>query len=71
MIADGITGWLVDGDDEQALSVALADAIDDRVERQRRGRAARAVVSERYSWDAVTERFATILEDAAARSTTQ
>ncbi len=68
IIADGTTGWLVDGDDEEALAGALAEAIDDRAERERRGRAARAVVCERYAWDAVANRLATVLADVASPS---
>jgi glycosyltransferase involved in cell wall biosynthesis len=66
IIADGSTGWLVDG--EEALAGALAEAIDDHAERERRGRAARAVVCERYAWDAIAARLAAVLEDVASPS---
>jgi glycosyltransferase involved in cell wall biosynthesis len=68
IIADGTTGWLADGDDEEALAGALAEAIDDHPERERRGRAARAVVCERYAWDAVAARLAGVLQDVASPS---
>jgi glycosyltransferase involved in cell wall biosynthesis len=68
IIADGTTGWLVDGDDEEALAGALAEAIDDQAERERRGRAAREVVLERYAWNAIAGRLAAVLENLAAPS---
>lgn len=68
IIDDGTTGWLV-GSEVEALAGALAEAIDDRAERERRARAARAVVLERYAWDAIAGRLAAVLKDVAATST--
>jgi glycosyltransferase involved in cell wall biosynthesis len=62
IIDDPETGWLVDGDDREALTDALAQAIDDTAERERRGRAARTVVLERYTWDAICESLTCALE---------
>jgi glycosyltransferase involved in cell wall biosynthesis len=61
IIDDPETGWLVDTDDKAALTDALTDAIDDHTKRKRRGRAARTVVLERYTWDAICERLASAL----------
>jgi glycosyltransferase involved in cell wall biosynthesis len=63
IIDDPRTGWLVESDDRKALTGALAEAIDDHAERARRGRAARTVVLERYTWDAICERLASALEE--------
>jgi glycosyltransferase involved in cell wall biosynthesis len=68
IIANGTTGWLTADDDEDALARALAEAIDDHAERARRGRAGRRVVCERYTWDAIAERLAAVLEDVASPS---
>jgi glycosyltransferase involved in cell wall biosynthesis len=66
IIDDPETGWLVDSDDKGALTDALAQAIDDDAERKHRGRAARTVVLERYTWDTICERLASTLEEIAA-----
>ncbi len=68
IIANGTTGWLTADDDQDALSRALAEAIDDHAERSRRGRAGRRVVCERYTWDAIAERLAAVHEDVASPS---
>jgi glycosyltransferase involved in cell wall biosynthesis len=67
IIANGTTGWLTSDDSQDTLATALAEAIDDHAERARRGRAAREVVCERYTWDAIAERLAAVLEDVARR----
>jgi glycosyltransferase involved in cell wall biosynthesis len=66
IIDDAQTGWLIDGDDR--LAGALAEVIDDHAERERRGRAARTAVCERYTWDAIAERLASALEDIVSPS---
>ena len=68
IIADGTTGWLTAADDEHALSHSLAEAIDNHAERARRGHAARRVICERYTWDAIAERLAAVLQDVASHS---
>jgi glycosyltransferase involved in cell wall biosynthesis len=68
IIDDPQTGWLVGSDDKEALTDALVQAIDDSAERKRRGRAARAVVLERYTWEAICERLASALEDITPAS---
>src|SRR5579875_1746853 len=50
IVEDGLTGWLAEPDDPEALTEALRAAIDEDEERRRRGRAARAAVRERFAW---------------------
>lgn len=66
IVEDGRTGWLVPPDDVDALAGALVAACEDDAERERRGAMARPVALERYSWPALAERVADVLEDAAA-----
>jgi glycosyltransferase involved in cell wall biosynthesis len=66
IITNGQDGWLTDDDRADTLARALAEAIDDHTERERRGRAARAKVCAHYTWDAIAERLAAVLEDVAA-----
>jgi glycosyltransferase involved in cell wall biosynthesis len=65
IIEEGETGWLTPKDDPDALADAIVQAVDDGDERTRRGREARKAACERFSWSAVTERFATVLAEAA------
>jgi glycosyltransferase involved in cell wall biosynthesis len=65
IVEQGRTGWLVTPDSHEALSGALVEAVNDRAERERRGRAARRAVVERYSWPLITRRVAALFEDAA------
>jgi glycosyltransferase involved in cell wall biosynthesis len=67
IIEDGETGWLVDPE-ERALADALVEAVDDREERERRGRAAASVMRERFSWPAISERLASVLEQAVCKA---
>jgi glycosyltransferase involved in cell wall biosynthesis len=71
IVDDPETGWLVDCDDRAALAGALAQAIDDPTERRLRGRAARTVVLERYTWNAICERLSSALEEIAAPPSVQ
>ncbi|HEY6761164.1 MAG TPA: glycosyltransferase family 4 protein [Baekduia sp.] len=65
IVADGVTGWLVEPDDEGALTGALAEALDDPVERRRRGRRAWRDAHERFSWPALAGDFAVVLDEVA------
>jgi glycosyltransferase involved in cell wall biosynthesis len=65
IIEDGETGWLTPKDDPDALADAIVQAVDDGDERTRRGGEARKAVCHRFSWSAVTERFASVLAEAA------
>jgi glycosyltransferase involved in cell wall biosynthesis len=66
IVDDGRTGWLVPPDDEDALADALVEAVNDAGERRRRGKAARKVAAERYSWPALAQGVAE-LYDAVRR----
>jgi len=66
IVTDGETGWLVEPDDVGGLAAALLHAIDDPVERARRGARARAVAVERYGWPGVARRLADVLDAAVA-----
>ena len=63
IVADGETGWLVPAEDRDALATAMVAAVEDPRERHRRGRNARAVALERYSWDRVAGRTAALLAE--------
>ena len=58
IIDEGETGWLVPGDDEEALAAALVEAVNRPDERRRRGAAAIQVAGDRYSWPALAGRVA-------------
>jgi glycosyltransferase involved in cell wall biosynthesis len=66
IVEDGRTGWLVPPGDEAALAHALVACIDDPAERERRGNAARETALDRWSWPALAERLAGVLDEAAA-----
>ena len=58
IVEDGKTGWLVPPDDESALAAALVAAVNDPIERRRRGTAAYAAVRTRYDWSTLGARLA-------------
>ena len=64
IVRDGETGWLVEPD-KASFAAALVQAIDHPRERARRGAAALRVARERYSWPAVVERLADVLDEVA------
>jgi glycosyltransferase involved in cell wall biosynthesis len=66
IVADGETGWLVPPDDRDALADALVAVVNDPVERERRGAAARADAWARFSWPALAARVASAYEAAIA-----
>ena len=68
IVEDGKTGWLVPGDDEEALAAALLEAVNDEDERLRRGRAAREDALERFSWPGIAEGVAEVYADAGRRA---
>jgi glycosyltransferase involved in cell wall biosynthesis len=65
IVQDGLTGWLVEPDDELGLATAMAQAASDPAERRRRGAAAARVAAERYSWPALAARLAEHYEQVA------
>jgi glycosyltransferase involved in cell wall biosynthesis len=65
IVRDGVTGWLVEPDDAAALAAAVAAALGDPVERRRRGRRARRDAHDRFSWPAIAQRLAGVLDEVA------
>lgn len=65
IVDDGVTGWLVEPDDEGALAAALTSALTDPDERRRRGRAARQDAAERFSWPALAGQLAAMFDEVA------
>lgn len=65
IIEDGATGWLVEPDDERALSDAIVAALADPDERRRRGRLAQQAAEDRFSWPAIAERLALVFDEVA------
>lgn len=67
-IVDGETGLLVPPDDPEALAAAMLALADDPERRRAMGRAGRARVLARYSWDAVTARLDELGREVAGRA---
>jgi glycosyltransferase involved in cell wall biosynthesis len=65
IVDDGVTGWLVEPDDEAGLAAAMAEAAGDVAERRRRGEAAARVAADRYSWPALAARLAEAYDEVA------
>jgi glycosyltransferase involved in cell wall biosynthesis len=66
IVEDGETGWLVPVDDREALAAALAAAVGDPAERERRARRAWRAAHERFTWPVIAERLEAILRAAAS-----
>ncbi len=63
IIDDGQTGWLVEPDDLGSLAATLVEVVNDPRERQRRGRTARQMAREQFSWTGIAAQLVTVLED--------
>jgi glycosyltransferase involved in cell wall biosynthesis len=57
IVEDGVTGMLIEPDDEAALIDALSGLLDDKLRREALGRAARSDVSERFDREKVIDRI--------------
>jgi glycosyltransferase involved in cell wall biosynthesis len=68
IVHPGHTGWLVEPDDEAAMAGAMAQAIDHREERRRRGAAARRDVTLRFAWPALADRLCSLFAEVVAAS---
>ncbi|MGN6814940.1 MAG: glycosyltransferase family 4 protein [Solirubrobacterales bacterium] len=58
---DPETGWLVPPDDRDALAAAMTAAIRDADDRRQRGKRARAVAVDRYSWSQIGKSLTAIV----------
>jgi glycosyltransferase involved in cell wall biosynthesis len=70
VIRDGETGFLVTPGDEEEMRDRLRQLLDDSVLAERMGRAARAVVLERFTWTRTAERCLAAYEELAASGNT-
>ena len=59
-------GWLVPPDDEDALTDAIVQAVNNPSERSRRGANAARHVRDSYSWDSLACRFTQLYDDVTA-----
>jgi phosphatidyl-myo-inositol dimannoside synthase len=70
-VVEGETGLVVDGTDAEAIAEAATRLLDDRSLADRMGRAGRALVERRFSWDDIATGFyedlRVVTDDAAAR----
>jgi glycosyltransferase involved in cell wall biosynthesis len=66
IVEDGVTGWLVERDDEAAMAQTLVEVVNHADERRRRGAAAREDALERFSWPGIAKRVAGVFADAVA-----
>jgi phosphatidyl-myo-inositol dimannoside synthase len=64
-VREGQTGLVVDGREPARVAEAAVALLEDRERRGDMGRAGRAWVEERWSWDVVGARFRSVLEAAA------
>jgi glycosyltransferase involved in cell wall biosynthesis len=60
-------GWLIPPDDEDALVVALSEALTDADERRRRGEHAYRQIRANYSWSASVQRLTEVYERLLSR----
>jgi phosphatidylinositol alpha-1,6-mannosyltransferase len=63
LIAEGETGYVVDGADSAGLGSSITRLLDDPGLARRMGENGRRIVRERFSWEAVAGRLLDLLED--------
>ena len=63
-VADGVTGLLVDPNDQRAVDDALGVLLSDGAQRARLGAAARARAEREFDWPSIGERFRAVLGEA-------
>jgi glycosyltransferase involved in cell wall biosynthesis len=68
LIEDGVTGFLVPSDDEQALGRALAALRDDPARARAVGERGRAHVRRLYAHDAMVRRYLALYTSVGARA---
>jgi glycosyltransferase involved in cell wall biosynthesis len=64
IVESGKTGWLTASDDEESLTRAMVEAVNDRGRREAYGRAAEQVATATYSWRARAGEVAELYEEA-------
>jgi glycosyltransferase involved in cell wall biosynthesis len=64
IVQDGVTGWLIDGEDEHALAAAICKVLRDPATAREMGQAGRRRALDKFSWDRTA---ATLLEQLAIR----
>ncbi len=69
-VRDGQTGSVVDGDDRDTIVAAVDHWLADEGARRAAGRAGRRWVTSRWSWPAIAERFAGLLDEVVGEHTT-
>ncbi|MBS3940369.1 MAG: glycosyltransferase family 4 protein, partial [Actinobacteria bacterium] len=62
-VRDGETGTVVDGRDDGAIVAAIEGWTADPAVREQAGRAGRRWVEQQWSWTAIADRFAGLLDD--------
>ncbi len=60
-VQEGVTGYVVDGEDRAALVERVVALLTDPVQAKRMGSAGRAFVEERWRWSQISERFQAML----------
>ena len=68
MVEDGVTGYAIEGENEQALERRLIELLRDRDAAERMGRAAFVRVRERYTWPAAIGRLQDALQALPGRA---
>ncbi len=69
-VRDGRTGSVVDGDDRDAIVSAIDSWLSDEAARRAAGRAGRQWVTASWSWPAIADRFADLLDEVVGEHTT-
>lgn len=66
-LIDGATGLVVDPRSTDAIAGAVVDLLTDPSRRRQMGEAGRTFVTDTYAWPVVAQRFAALVDTAAAR----
>jgi glycosyltransferase involved in cell wall biosynthesis len=64
-VEDGVSGWLVDAGDAEALAASMRVALSSPEEARRRGEALKNRYETRFSWEQIARRLGQSLELAA------
>jgi glycosyltransferase involved in cell wall biosynthesis len=69
IVEPGVTGWLVEPDDERSMAEALVEAVNDGERCRRMGEAAYRSSRERYSWPALAGQVARVYDEVVTTRT--